>query len=535
MKFTTKPSARKAGGKTAISFTVSAPTDVEVSVLDARGKIVRHLAAGVLGAKTPPPPPLKAGLSQSLEWDGRTDTGKPAEGGPFKVAVKLGMRAELDGFVGESRYWIGQLCGLATDPKGNLYVYSSSVGVHRGSSRYLQVFDREGKYLRTIMPMRADLPKEKLALFNTSGKNGKTTTLDVPGEHFYPRNYFGTWPEFYPGRVGQIVPVVTKEGIITIWGAPHEIMRVRDDGTPADPVLWRDLWPKDRKARPNYRNAKGPNSLVPSPDGKYLYLSGMCSILGKGYKGNAKVDANWPDGRIYRMNLTKAGGVMEKFVELPVPDNAYSFTDGRTSYGGAHTGTGGADCDKDGNLLVCDRMNKRLRVYSPAGKEIGGFPLEWGQHVAVHAKTGHVYVMTNKHGGYGKAAKKLLKYSSWKPDAKLLAEFEFASQKGYNASMALDDSAEPPLIWAAGDLTGKRSLLRIEDRGSKFEVTANLMDLNKDRFGVKPRLAVHPETDLVICNDGGATLNGYDGLTGKQAKLPFEYGADMAVGLDGNW
>ena len=96
----------------------------------------------------------------------------------------------------------------------------------------------------------------------------------------------------------------------------------------------------------------------------------------------------------------------------------------------------------------------------------------------------------------------------------MLAEFTFASQSEYAAEMALDDSADPAIVWCAGSLTGKPSLLRLEDKGDKFVVTANLMDLNKDRFGVKPRIAVHPETDLIICNDGAAELNGYEGLTG---------------------
>ena len=73
--FSAKPAATKAGDGLKIVFTVSAPTDVEVAVLSADGKVVRHLAAGVLGAKNPPPEPLKAGLSPEIVWDGRDDFG----------------------------------------------------------------------------------------------------------------------------------------------------------------------------------------------------------------------------------------------------------------------------------------------------------------------------------------------------------------------------------------------------------------------------------------------------------------------------
>ncbi len=48
--FSAKPAATKDGDKVKISFTVSAPTDVEVAVLDPQGKVIRHLVAGVLGS-----------------------------------------------------------------------------------------------------------------------------------------------------------------------------------------------------------------------------------------------------------------------------------------------------------------------------------------------------------------------------------------------------------------------------------------------------------------------------------------------------
>jgi len=43
---TSGPSAVRDGDKVKISFAASAPTDVEVAVLDAEGGVVRHLAAG---------------------------------------------------------------------------------------------------------------------------------------------------------------------------------------------------------------------------------------------------------------------------------------------------------------------------------------------------------------------------------------------------------------------------------------------------------------------------------------------------------
>ncbi|MHC4917448.1 MAG: hypothetical protein ACYTGB_18375, partial [Planctomycetota bacterium] len=81
-KFSQKPTAKKNGDKVTISFAVNAPTDVAVFVEDTKGEVVRHLVAGVLGKN--PPAPLKPGLSQSIQWDGKADYGKPAGSGPFK-------------------------------------------------------------------------------------------------------------------------------------------------------------------------------------------------------------------------------------------------------------------------------------------------------------------------------------------------------------------------------------------------------------------------------------------------------------------
>src|SRR5262245_57956094 len=101
VSFSRKPSVSRVGGKAAVSFAVSASTDVEVSVLDAKGAVVRHLAAGLLGGAKAPPEPLKAGLSQSVEWDGLDDFGKAIPGGPFRFRVRAGTGMKFGRFIGD--------------------------------------------------------------------------------------------------------------------------------------------------------------------------------------------------------------------------------------------------------------------------------------------------------------------------------------------------------------------------------------------------------------------------------------------------
>ena len=68
VRFTAGPSARPVAGGVRIEFAVNRPIDVAVRILDAQGRPIRHLAAGLLGAN--PPAPLEPdSLRQSLLWD----------------------------------------------------------------------------------------------------------------------------------------------------------------------------------------------------------------------------------------------------------------------------------------------------------------------------------------------------------------------------------------------------------------------------------------------------------------------------------
>src|SRR5437762_2280944 len=68
-EFTQKPACRKtATDRYEIHFAVKGACDVAVGIVDHDGKIVRHLAAGVLGANAPEPL-QKNSLEQKLVWD----------------------------------------------------------------------------------------------------------------------------------------------------------------------------------------------------------------------------------------------------------------------------------------------------------------------------------------------------------------------------------------------------------------------------------------------------------------------------------
>ncbi len=59
VEFAEQPQVARHGKEVTISFVLSQAADVEVAVLGADGRVVRHLAAGVLGGEKAPPGPLQ--------------------------------------------------------------------------------------------------------------------------------------------------------------------------------------------------------------------------------------------------------------------------------------------------------------------------------------------------------------------------------------------------------------------------------------------------------------------------------------------
>jgi hypothetical protein len=199
-KFAAKPTAARAGdpatgsgpGKVKIEFAADRETDVAVYVLDAQGRCVCHLAAGVLGKS--PPQPLRPGLAQSLEWDGKDDAGKDAAGGPFKVRVALGMKPEFDGFVLHNPDGAGRIHAVAVGPKGTVYVFhaentsNDNMGGHK-----IKVYDRDGKHFKVLVPFPADIAPERVKALGV---------FQTPEGDLIPRVHNWEHLSFYPDPVG---------------------------------------------------------------------------------------------------------------------------------------------------------------------------------------------------------------------------------------------------------------------------------------------------------------------------------------------
>ncbi len=195
--FAAKPAAERAGDGARIRFAVAGPTDVTVAVLDAGGRVVRHLAAGALGGQNPPPGPLRAGLAQELVWDGRDDAGRPAAGpdrSGLRVRVGLGLRAEFERIIG----WNGQNIdfprALAVGPDGTLYLlHGKGLSGHRQTA-LIAAYDRDGRYLRQVFPGPGGLgPAARRGWPHVALPDGEEAPVvqHLLTRSVYPAAYFG--------------------------------------------------------------------------------------------------------------------------------------------------------------------------------------------------------------------------------------------------------------------------------------------------------------------------------------------------------
>ncbi|MHC4916475.1 MAG: SMP-30/gluconolactonase/LRE family protein [Planctomycetota bacterium] len=506
--FAKKPTATKAGGKVKIEFAASGETDCAVYVLNSRGKVVRHLVAGVLGEK--PPAPLKPGLSQSIEWDGRDDLGKPAAGGPFKVRVALGLKPAFAGTIGDNPARIQGVMGLACGPGGEVFAFHIYGGLHPGdASGVCSVYSREGKYLRTVVPYPANLPEEKL-------KGLKRLEIE-PGLKV-PFVYQGETRSLIPG-VGNLTamqPVVTADGKL-IFAGLQEVSRYNQQGRIQVVALnAADGSPLDGKPLRTVLTESAHNGcLAVAPDGKTFYASFLRSR-----KKSLKATLG---GTVFKFTLDDA---------KPTP----------FLKGGGVSEARGIAVDSGGNVYVADGKGGKVAVFKPDGSPLGEVEVTSPDRVQVHPKTGAVYVTSIG------AKIKLFKFASMKASKPVASiDLPFFKKDG-SAALALDASAEPPVLWYGEERGGYRKvgLRRIEDMGASFGDAVDINALNPGECGGRIlNLSVNREKQLLLVGNriydlksgkfgGGITAKGYsdigaDGNIFRQAlkKTTARYGPDL--------
>lgn len=524
ISFTKKPEVVKdteplepGENKYKISFTLSASTDVEVAILNSANKIVRHLAAGVLGGKNPPPEPFAAGLAQTIKWDGKDDFGKAAASGPFKVQVRAGMGVKYGRIIGGSPY-TGVLStgapadsiAIATD--GTLYLKMASLvpQLHSAIPWQLRRFDKTGKYEKTIIPYAPSTDPSKTTGYDLikTEDNILTPAQNSPLDIILFK--FGN----------NIYNKVVDNSVVFIDNETAKLTFFKIDGSNAAKTISMRTAPDKLK----WASWLSPQ-IAFSPDGKYAYYSSVANTPYDGKKPE-DTDPNFPQGRIYRQDLTANGTNPEKFFDIELP-NWETTKYWLPSAWDKKTAASGITVDAKGNIYVCDLVNQEVVEISPEGKKLSSAKVPWPDKVMVNSKTGDLYVVSTAVSRGYRPPSILMKVSGRGENAKVEAKLGLTNALG--TTLALDETGAEPVLWIGGG----DELVRVIDKGSALVIEGkSIINTNKDDITFVCYGAVDADAELVYITTGMGPVWRFNGETGEGGLLPIK-ACDVAIGPDG--
>ncbi len=443
--FTQKPSVKQNSGKSLVEFAVASKTDVEIAILDAKGEVVRHLAAGLVGGEVPPPAPLKAGLAQSLEWDGTDDYGQPATGA--NVRIRCGMGVKLETIVGGDPYafWSTQsamcqdhaewkMTGIEVKSDGQVYVVGTQTSF---GSPTLRAYDAHGNYVRTVFPPPADKPVEEMKGWNVNVRSDGTWSL--------PTSYAGckvsNWGLMAGGvdwgrtTVARFIPSTETNTLHLADG--NQEMTIGTDGSQRQfaptPVLKGEPLPKTGLTFNSHYEAL-------APDGKSFFLSGI-GTLAPGF---------WRDGQVWKVDLaTRVPTPFYGLKDEDLKDRTPSGHANGTPFAAFH----GVAVDSEGRVFIADRQSKRIAIVGPDGKLIRSLPVEYPDAVAVNPKSKAVYVTTRLTSWQQGAFLRLVKFNDWSKDEAPAATVPLLGAEihlyGGPSRLAVVQDKDETLIWVA--------------------------------------------------------------------------------------
>jgi hypothetical protein len=192
--------------------------------------------------------------------------------------------------------------------------------------------------------------------------------------------------------------------------------------------------------------------------------------------------------------------------------------------------------DREGNVYVSDLADDRVVVLSPGGDLVKSLRVAQPQRVEVNKKTGAIYVLSGTKG---------LELVKLNPDGREVARRALPISVNpipvRRPILALDDSAEPAVLWLNGPL------LRVEDLGPSLGVPVNVIpDGPKGEpgsIGAVMNLSLDRARGLLYVNNYWR----YDTAAGTWEKNPTNVtlnamwpvstpaSATGTVGLDGNY
>jgi hypothetical protein len=269
-EFAEKPTVTRQGDRVTIRFKAKSFSDATVAIEDAQGKIIRHLASGVLG-KNAPPPFQKDSLDQTLVWDSKDDLGKyydDTDNVVIRVSLGLKQRFERQFFWSPHRRvsndgafpTLNAPAPFVAQPEG-VYVFDGSMFDH------LRLFDHRANYVRALYPFAPD-NLDKLIGVKTRKFPQTGQTLPLKGGNYQSTlltsgtNTSGPYLSQLFGMAATAMAV--HNGRVALVG--YRLNRLATDGMTGGLPL---------EGPSTSFGSMLPRSAALSPDGKTLYITGF--------------------------------------------------------------------------------------------------------------------------------------------------------------------------------------------------------------------------------------------------------------------
>jgi len=501
-EFAEKPKVARAGDRVTITFESKGFCDATVAIENAEGRIIRHLACGVLGPKAPEPF-QKNTLKQTLVWDGKDDQDAYVDDKDgVTVRVSLGLKPRFE----RTLFWspkrrssqdVRKGVAIRAAPEG-VYLYDGGQ-----AADHISLFSHGGDYLRTVYPFPAEKLKDLPGLiWHTFPADGRSLpikpsyqmcTLLTSGENALNiifkdgRYFYGPMDPCHKGEHGRgATDLAIAPGRIAV-GANRLNRLAPDGGSGGLPVYGPPI---------DLRNSKGfykatesamavglggydlltnlkPHRLAFSPDGKTLYLARHIE--------NYALDMyehNYWQHAVYRMAYEE-----DKEPELFL-GAAENGSDARHFNMPADVA-----CDRQGRVYVADMGNHRVQVFTPDGKLVRTVPVEAPAQVAV-SPSGELYVFTwelypDRRDPRVKVTRPyVLRRFKSADDPQLLATYDLpmaGTRAKYGQCAEIDFWAQPMTVWlspgqyrsmARGgtERTQDAGILLLAEKGNKLEL-----------------------------------------------------------------
>ncbi|MCK6471620.1 MAG: hypothetical protein L6R28_07730 [Planctomycetes bacterium] len=376
-EFAQAPKITRNGDHITIDFETKSNCDVTIAIEDEEGKILRHLACGVLGENAPPPF-QKSSKKQTVVWDGKDDKGVYLdEKDRLTVRVSLGLDPRFQ----RTLYWsphkrIANNASLMASAPEGVYVFEGQGLDH------LRLFDHDGNYVRTVYPYPANKVGEVQGLqtrvFAQSGKElpeklgFERATLLTSGS-----SAWGGEGGHEGGFGATAMAVHSSGGKTQIALGYHCINRLTADGDSGGlptrgPEICYEVTGFERR-----QMKAGPTSMCFSPDGKYLYMTGFVWKTGNHAADDAKHAvlrmeyAKQDKPEIFAGQLDKHGSGNDL---LCVPTSV--------------------DCDSAGRVYVADYANSRVQVFAPDGKYLKTIATRFPGTIKIEPMSGEIHVFS---------------------------------------------------------------------------------------------------------------------------------------------